>query len=313
MVLLHRGRVIAETNYLQSDASLAKLRVSLGDVVRTDDDTPVAICFDHWHTNFYHWTAHTIPALHAVLEHYDPSDITLLLPVLQPWQIDYLTLFNIGDIRTLTIENGRQHFFKNAIHCNIVNGSLDYSISPLSRAAYARVSAALPDESPRADKIYIDRSGSPTRGLANEGELIAALRKRGFAIVRLETLSVAAQILLFRGAAFVVGLHGAGLANIAYCQPKTVIYEICPNHYVNQCYMIMALQGDLTYWIDAFPSGAVSQDHTVGWGYGVDIERIVRRVAELEDFVPTIPRLPCDLPAQLVPGGPSSELELHRT
>jgi len=220
MVLLRRGRVIPETNYLQSDESLAKLRVSPGDVRRTDDDSPVAICFDHWHTNFYHWTAHTIPALHAVLEHYDLAEITLLLPTLQPWQVDYLNLFNIGGVRTLAIEDGRQYFFKNAIHCNFVSGSLDFAVSPLSRAAYARVSAALPDEVPQADKIYIDRGGSPMRSLPNEDELIAVLRKRGFTSVRLETLSVAEQILLFRGATFVVGLHGAGLANIAYCQPK---------------------------------------------------------------------------------------------
>lgn len=313
MVLLRRGRVIPETNYLQPEASLAKLRISPGDLVRTDDDTPVAICFDHWHTNFYHWTAHTIPALHAVLEHYDPGEITLLLPILQPWQIDYLNIFDIGGTRTLLIEDGRQYFFKNAVHCNIVSGSLDFAVSPLSRAAYARVSAALPDESPKADKIYIDRSGSPMRSLPNEDELIAVLRKRGFTIVRLETLSVVEQILLFRGARFVVGLHGAGLTNIAYCQPKTVIYEICPSHYVNPCYMIMALQGDLTYWLDVFPSGAAAREHTTGWSCGIDIERVARRVAELEDFVPAVPRLPRTQPAQLVPEIPGAEVELHNS
>jgi capsular polysaccharide biosynthesis protein len=159
-------------------------------------------------------------------------------------------------------------------------------MSALARAAYARLGALSPDAArPREAKIYIDRSGAPYRRLPNEAALIAALSARGFVPVRLEELSFAQQVALFRHASMVVGLHGAGLANIAFCSPGTVVYELVAENYRNPCYLAMAMNAGLDYWADVFASGGGLNDYQGGWAADIDIALVMRRLAQLEAFV----------------------------
>ena len=80
----------------------------------------------------------------------------------------------------------------------------------------------------------------------------------------------------------VIGPHGAGLANIAFCQPGTIIYELIPGHYRNPCFLALALQGDLAYWADRFETGCAIGDYTSPWVADIDIDQVMRRIDELE-------------------------------
>ena len=63
------------------------------------------------------------------------------------------------------------------------------------------------------------------RGIKNEKELIHFLKKK---ILFSQTikLSVEEQIKLFNDAQIVIGLHGAGLANLIWCNKYTKIIEL---------------------------------------------------------------------------------------
>jgi capsular polysaccharide biosynthesis protein len=280
MVLLHRGRVIAQTNYLQSDAALAALSVRADDLVGLPAGPVYAPCFDHWDGNYYHWTAHSIPALHAILQRHPEGGVCLVLPKLQPWQAESLRLIGADRLGAVTAEAGRQYFLPDVAYLDIVAGSLDFAVSPLSAAAYARVCAAVADGPAPGARIYIDRGGSRSRSVPNEAALADMLRARGFLVVRLETMTLSDQVALFRAASVVVGLHGAGLANIAYCRPGTLVYEIMPAHNLNPCYMVLALQAGLRYWTDMFETGA-APGHTSPWTRDVDIDAVARRLSDL--------------------------------
>ena len=79
-----------------------------------------------------------------------------------------------------------------------------------------------------------------TRRIENEDEVLATLRPLGFDVVDPGTLSVAEQVLLFAEAEMVVGAHGAGLTNIAFCSPGATVIELFPADYVNVCYWALA-------------------------------------------------------------------------
>ena len=81
---------------------------------------------------------------------------------------------------------------------------------------------------PRGKRLLVARKG-PTRTIANLGEVQAALSGYGFETVHLEGMSMAEQILLFQSAAFIVGPHGAGLANLLFCEPGTRVVELMPD------------------------------------------------------------------------------------
>ena len=84
-----------------------------------------------------------------------------------------------------------------------------------------------PPEAGRTGQIYIRRRGS--RGISNGDEVESMLTDLGFAAVDMENLTPTDQIEIFRNAMYVVGGHGAALANIIYCAPGTRILEISPD------------------------------------------------------------------------------------
>ena len=74
---------------------------------------------------------------------------------------------------------------------------------------------------PTPPYIYISRSGR--RRIENEDEVVAFMQSRGIVPVRLEQMSVAEQIQLFRGARLIVGAHGSGLTNIIFSDNAEVV------------------------------------------------------------------------------------------
>ena len=79
-------------------------------------------------------------------------------------------------------------------------------------------------------KIYIDRSDSKSnhrdlRKVTNEDEILDFLKKEGFSIIRLGDLNFIDQVNLFHNASQIIGLHGAGFANLVFCKPNTFVLE----------------------------------------------------------------------------------------
>ena len=61
-------------------------------------------------------------------------------------------------------------------------------------------------------------------------------------------MSVAAQAALFGSARVVAGPHGAGFANLLFCNPGTAVLEFFSPLYVNFCYWTLARGAGLSYF-----------------------------------------------------------------
>jgi len=86
------------------------------------------------------------------------------------------------------------------------------------------------DKKEYSKKIYIDRSDaksnhSKLRNITNESEVKNILKEYNFEIVTLSNMAFLDQVHLFNNAEFVVGLHGGGFANLAFCKPNTKVLE----------------------------------------------------------------------------------------
>ena len=77
-------------------------------------------------------------------------------------------------------------------------------------------------------KVFIDRSDSKFNHYQfyDNDMIIKKLRKKKFGIYKLSSLSIFDQISLFNSSKVVLGLHGAGFANVIFCKKNTKIYEI---------------------------------------------------------------------------------------
>ena len=84
-------------------------------------------------------------------------------------------------------------------------------------------------------RIYIDRKSTEDtnfkRAIYNEDELKTFLKEHNFEIVKLEEKTFDEQISIFNSAELIIGLHGAGFANISFCKKNTKVIELRPKKY----------------------------------------------------------------------------------
>lgn len=82
-------------------------------------------------------------------------------------------------------------------------------------------------------RLYVTRQGASTRRVVNEAAFVNLLSAYGFETLDPADYTLQEQALLFSEAEVVVGPHGAGLSNIAFCQPGTRVLEIRPSDQVH--------------------------------------------------------------------------------
>jgi hypothetical protein len=99
-----------------------------------------------------------------------------------------------------------------------------------------------------AKKIYISRKAANYRKILNEEELMPILKKYNFAIYMPEELSVKDQITLFSNADIILGIHGAGLANILFADKNAKMLEIFPQYYLDQGISILSKVIGIAYF-----------------------------------------------------------------
>ena len=94
------------------------------------------------------------------------------------------------------------------------------------------------------------------------------------------TLSLNEQVRTFRNARLVVGAHGAGLTNIAFCEPGAIVYELVPAAYHNGCFCSLAHNCGLRYWADQFHSEGKGVPPVRDWETDTDL--VMQRLTEIE-------------------------------
>jgi len=80
-------------------------------------------------------------------------------------------------------------------------------------------------------RLYIPRRNVNMRQVINEPAVETTLMRLGFEVFDNSEFSVREQVRAFRDASMVVSPHGAGLANIVYCDPGTPVVEVVPEGY----------------------------------------------------------------------------------
>lgn len=106
-----------------------------------------------------------------------------------------------------------------------------YDLSPMIRFNIKKDLRQLSRDHATKSRLFIPRNNVKIRTLVNQSELFSALMALGFDQFDNSDHSVAAQIAAFAAADVVVCPHGAGLSNIVYCRPGTIIVELIPEGY----------------------------------------------------------------------------------
>jgi len=137
-----------------------------------------------------------------------------------------------------------------------------------------------PPQAAPTRRIYISRQKCHYRKLSNESELLPWLTAHGFETVFLEDLSLGQQIATMQSAKVVLGVHGAGFANLLFCQPGTTVIEIQdpedPNPHFYALAALLGLKYNLLVGDVDIKAEPHFRDLKIGWE---NIDRVLSTAA----------------------------------
>ena len=180
--------------------------------------------------NYFHWLLEDLPQL-LVARQQEIEFTILTSDGLSKFQENYLEVLNID---RLILESDWIRSSRILLVPKQSSNSprFDERIQTI-RAAFSEY---FMDRETEILKIYISRSRS-RRSLPQESELEEFLKENGFRVVHLEELDILEQVKLFNQASLIIAPHGAGLANLVFCQKDTHVVEIMNPILFNDCYM----------------------------------------------------------------------------
>ena len=190
--------------------------------------------------NYFHWMFDVLPRIGIINEGLNISEIDyFLLPSIdKKFQKETLDLLKIPEKKRLSSKNFRHisapeiivadhpYCFKNDASNEIQN--IPFWISKWLKNNFLHKNN---ESESKGKKIYIDRSDSSSnvknlRSILNEEDVKDFLKKEGFEFVTLGDLNFTQQVRVINDAEMIIGLHGAGFANLCFCKPKTKIVEL---------------------------------------------------------------------------------------
>ena len=191
--------------------------------------------------NYWHWLFDVLPRINILEKHIDINEIDFFLfPDLnERFQKESLDLLDIPynkRVSSITHRHIQTDLTITVDHPYVVKNDPSIEIQNLPNwiLKYLRDKFFNHENNNKfPDKFFIDRSDSKSnhrhlRKIINEKEIKEFLIKKGFSIITLGDLSFIDQINLFKNASQIIGLHGAGFANLTFCQPKTHVIELKP-------------------------------------------------------------------------------------
>lgn len=211
--------------------------------------------------NYYHALFEDLVPVIDYLERFHPEGmpLTLLLPSSR------LESLNLGcalleqaypGVRVVAMPDDAKVAVEEALWLSFDAGNAEWSfadaapvwrLAELFRAHY-RV------EPGGGRRIFFSRGGSKIRRLLNEEALWEIAKGHGFERFEAKGDNHAEQVRLFSQAEVVVGVHGAGLGNLAFCRPGTQVIELFPENFTKSTYLWLSKRLGLDYsWLIGEP------------------------------------------------------------
>jgi glycosyl transferase family 61 len=175
---------------------------------------------------YYHWLMDVLPRIHMVLSQGMGTDC-FFVQAKYGFQRETLRLLGITNTQLINTED---YEFVSArelvVPFHEVGPRMEHPkwVCDFLRGAFLPIATqqALADP---VRRLYISRNDARWRRVINELEVMQVLEPLGFRRITLGQLSFTEQVRLFQNAEVVIGPHGAGLSNLAFCQPGTKVIE----------------------------------------------------------------------------------------
>jgi capsular polysaccharide biosynthesis protein len=218
-LLLHNdtGPVIA-----YSFRDVLKILIYFPRVVLRNDVQFMIIDNVYSHT-YYHWLTESLPRLFLLKDKI--SNGVLLLPSNhnEKFHVESLAIFNIVKVEKL--QRDVRYVVPRLITSTQIGTIANYHpqvMSDMVSFLLERIDLKLN----LGEKIYVSRSRADKRNAVNANAVEDYLIRRGFVIVHFEDFSFSQQVSIMHNCKVLVGIHGAGLANMIFMRNGGKILEL---------------------------------------------------------------------------------------
>lgn len=129
------------------------------------------------------------------------------------------------------------------------------------RDLYAHFYGTHPSTTHFNNRVYISRSRSQRRKIANEDEVVRVLREYDFDVICFEDYSFDKQALIALRTRYLVSNHGAGLTNMLFMEPGGSVLELRKTgDFHNNCYFSLSSALNLNYYYQLCASEDPQED-----------------------------------------------------
>ncbi len=225
--------------------------------------------------NHFHWLVESLPRIDGLLglDGIDRIDSLIVTRRRLPWIVEGLGRLGVSTDRIVSL-GSLGHVEADLL----LAPSTGCAIGEPSREAVEFLRRSFGVEGPsKGRRLLIHRRGSRT--LSNGAEIEAALSRLEFETIDPARLGILEQARIFGEASVVVGVHGAGLANIAFMPPGGTVLEIVPSRFMSACYAVLAAAaGHLHAALPADPAGNRAGRHAP---LRMDTQRLIEGMESL--------------------------------
>lgn len=212
---------------------------------RTDSTIPEATwVLSRFYDAYFRWFTQILPR--TLLANEQGWADTILWPPdqgIKPYMRDSLKMLGIRP------EGNRISLEIPLIKCerlNIIES--DTFCGPLLKKVSQALRGGLASRAPNR-RVYICRQKARWRRCVNEDKVWALLKDAGYERYCMEELDFPDQVALMSEASVIIGLHGAGLANMIFCQEGAHVIEIIDPGRPNPHYYALASCLGHSYWV----------------------------------------------------------------
>ena len=203
---------------------------------------------DGWSNGYFHWMLDALPRLHEATRNAGHKAIVLPRQFKGTHYV-HESLKALGYNEIQFMKSGHLYFFRQLHFQTHLAPTGNYNPENIISLRKQLLQGIPKPTFSEGKRIYISRSKANRRKITNEAELIPVLKKKGFTIVHFEDYSWQEQVSICYHAEILMGLHGAGLSNMLFMQPKTKLVELRgedDSH--NNCYFSLASALNLKYY-----------------------------------------------------------------
>ena len=279
LILFHNGGRIKETRYIVDDHDYWRAPPTPRDVHKTDAGKTVVIGCNLAYRNYYHWLMQCLPAIDHSIRTVGAANCILALPRLAGWQEETLATLGYAGIPRIEIESDCHYHFQRAHYCTYLNGTAEDFLSPGCLNVLDRLAAPIAPLPDAPERLYVARLDTTNRVIRNEEEVRQLLEGMGFTTIVPGYFSFDTQISLFKSARIVVGAHGAGMTNVAFCAPETIVLELIQSTYPVLMMNRIAQASQLRYHAECFQCESGYDVHQQDWL--INIEQLETKLRTL--------------------------------